>query len=77
MKLMKMNAYQGYVLLNNEPEAFKKKIDELSYMEGVYKLKINPYNGVVYYNIIDMYKKDSGMMLKKEYWDFKEVFRKY
>jgi hypothetical protein len=33
----------------------------------MFKLKVNPYNNTVYYNILEMYKYDSMVLLKKAY----------
>ena len=28
------------------------RIQSVSYIEGIYKIKINPFNGSVYYNVL-------------------------
>lgn len=37
----------------------------------MYKIKINPTKDNTYYNIIDVYKNDSSVLLKKIYQDLK------
>ena len=31
----------------------------------MFKIKLNPYNGSTYYNILEMYKNDSNILLMK------------
>lgn len=44
-----------------------KKMESVSYIEGIYKIKINPYNGSIYYNILERYREDSRVLLSKAY----------
>ena len=43
----------------------KKKMSEVSYLEGMFRLKLNPSKDNVYYNILEMYRDDSVVLLQK------------
>ena len=45
-------------------------------MEGIFKVKINPYKDSLYYNIVDVYKNDSLALLKQAYKDLKQTMKK-
>lgn len=52
-------------------------MEEISHLEGIWKVKLNPSKNSVYYYIVDVYKNDSSALLKKAYKDFKLAFKKY
>ena len=58
-------------------DEFMRRIEQASYIEGIYKIKINPYNGSVYYNVLEMYKEDSRVLLNKAYNELKKAMKQY
>ena len=72
-----MTSAEGYERLQSEPESLKKLVDEISHVEGLFKIKLNPYNDNVYYNILEIYKNDSSILLKKAYKDLKITMKKF
>ena len=76
-KLMKMSSKEGYEKLQSEPDSLKKIIDEISHLEGIFKVKLNPYNESIYYNILEIYKNDSAVLLKKAYKELKITMKMF
>lgn len=72
-----MTSAEGYERLQSEPESLKKLVDEISHVEGLFKIKLNPFNDNVYYNILEIYKNDSSILLKKAYKDLKITMKKF
>ena len=54
-----------------------RRMGEVCNVERVYKVKVNPYNGNIFYNIIEQCGEDSGLVLRKELKELKKVMREY
>lgn len=76
-KLFNMSSSEGFQKLVEDPEGLKRKISEFSHLEGIFKIKLNPSRDNIYYNILDMYKNDSSVVLKKAYKELKETLNKF
>lgn len=72
-----MSSLEGYTRLLNDPDSLKKILDTVSYIEGLFKVKLNPYNDNIYYNILEMYKHDSSAFLNKAYKELKVTMKKF
>ena len=72
-----MSSIEGFQRLTEDPEGMKKKISEVSHLEGMFKIKLNPSKDNIYYNILDMYQNDSMILLQKAKNDLKETLGKY
>ena len=72
-----MTSAEGYERLQSEPDSLKKLVDEISHVEGLFKIKLNPFKDNIYYNILEIYKNDSSILLKKAYKDLKVTMKKF
>ena len=63
--------------MQSDPDGLKRLIDEISHVEGLFKIKLNPYNDTIYYNILEIYKNDSTILLKKAVKDLKMTMKKF
>ena len=63
-RLLKMTSIEGYRLLMTDSENLRRISDEISHIEGIFKVKINPHRDTVYYNVMDMYRDDSTVALR-------------
>jgi hypothetical protein len=68
-----MSSNEGYRKFTEDPEGFFKKIGEISHIEGIFKIKVNPTGNKTYYNLLEMYKNDSNLLLRKAYSELKDV----
>ena len=59
-----------------DKQFIRRKVEEISHLEGIFKVKINPYKDSLYYNIVDVYKNDSLALLKQAYKDLKQTMKK-
>jgi hypothetical protein len=59
------------------PEEFQAQLEKISFREGIFKIKINPFKNIVFYNILEMYKEDSKALLQKTFNDLKKTMKLY
>ncbi len=71
-----MSSLEGFKKLSADKDWMRRKVEEISHLEGIFKIKINPFKDSVFYNIVDMYRNDSKIILSKAYKDLKMTMQK-
>lgn len=72
-----MSSLEGFSKLAEDKDQVRRRIEEVSHLEGIFRVKVNPYKDSLYYNIVDVYSSDSSVMVQRAYQDLKATMKKF